>query len=67
MKKTFAEKFWRQFELLALEYIHEQYKDQTVQCIHTSFINDGGYDGSISYNLTRDDAPFVHEVLNLIV
>ena len=66
MKKTFAEKFWRQFELLALEYIHEQYKDQTVQCIHTSFINDGGYDGSISYNLTRDDAPFVHEVLNLI-
>lgn len=66
MENTFAKKFWKEFELLSLEYIKDQYKDTTAQCIHTSFINDGGYDGSISLNLTKEDAPFVNEVLNLI-
>lgn len=63
---TFAQKFWKDFELLSLEYIHDQYKDVSAQCIHTSFINDGGFDGSITTNLTKEKAPFVHEILSLI-
>ena len=66
MQKTFAQRFWKDFELLSLEYIREQYKDASATCIHTSFINDGGYDGSLSMNLTKKDAPFVHEVLSLL-
>lgn len=66
MDTTFAQKFWKEFELLALEYIRDQYKDTSAQCIHTSFINDGGFDGYLTLNLTKTKAPFVHEVLNLI-
>jgi hypothetical protein len=66
MENTFAQKFWKDFELLSLEYIREQYKDTSAKCIHTSFINDGGYDGSLSISLTKKKAPFVHEVLSLI-
>ena len=63
---TFAQKFWKDFELLSLEYIHDQYKDVSAQCIHTSFINDGGFDGSLTSTLTKEEAPFVHEILSLI-
>lgn len=63
---TFAQKFWKDFELLSLEYIHEQYNDVSAQCIHTSFVNDGGFDGSLTFNLTKDEAPFVDEILSLI-
>lgn len=66
MDNSFAQKFWKDFELLSLEYIREQYKDTSAKCIHTSFINDGGYDGSLSISLTKKDSPFVHEVLSLI-
>ncbi len=66
MEKTFAEKYWKDFEILALQYIREQYKDMSVQCIHTAFIKDGGYDGRISINLTEDDSLFFHQILNLI-
>ncbi len=66
MKNNFAQKFWKDFELLSLEYIHDQYKDSSAKCIHTSFINDGGYDGSLSINLTKNDSPIIHEVLSLI-
>ena len=40
MENTFAQKFWKDFELLSLEYIREQYKDTSAKCIHTSFIKD---------------------------
>lgn len=63
---TFAQRFWKEFELLSLEYIHDQYKDTSAQCIHTAFINDGGFDGKLTLDLTKDEAPFVHEVLSLI-
>lgn len=66
MKDTFAQKFWKDFELLALEYIREQYKDISAKCIHTAFVNDGGYDGSLSMKLTTEKAPFVHEILSLL-
>lgn len=66
MDNTFAQKFWKDFELLALEYIREKYKDSSAKCVHTSFIKDGGYDGSLSMKLTKNDAPFVHEMLSLI-
>lgn len=66
MKNTFAQRFWKDFELLSLEYIREQYKDTSAECIHTSFINDGGYDGSLSLKLTNEEAPFVHQVLSLL-
>ena len=66
MENTFAQKFWKDFELLSLEFIREQYKDTSAKCIHTSFINDGGYDGSLNISLTKKRAPFVHEVLSLI-
>lgn len=66
MNMTFAQKFWKDFELLSLEYIRDQYKDISAQCIHTSFVNDGGFDGSLTFNLTKDKAPFVHEILSLI-
>lgn len=62
---TFAQKYWKDFELLSLEYIHDQYKDVSAQCIHTSFINDGGFDGSLTSTLTKEEAPFVHEILSL--
>lgn len=66
MGNTFAQKFWKDFEVLSLEYIREQYKDTSAKCIHTSFLNDGGYDGSLRTKLTKDEAPFVHEVLSLL-
>lgn len=66
LTNTFAQKFWKDFELLSLEYIHDQYKDVSAQCIHTSFINDGGFDGSLTATLTKENAPFVHEILSLI-
>lgn len=66
MENTFAQRFWKDFELLSIEYIREQYKDTSAKCIHTSFVNDGGYDGSLSINLTKREFPFVHEVLSLI-
>ena len=66
MSNTFAQRFWKDFEVLSLEYIRDQYKDTSAKCIHTSFLNDGGYDGSLSTKLTKEDAPFVHEVLSLL-
>ncbi len=66
MENSFANKYWKEFETLSLEYIREQYKDNTAKCIHTSYINDGGYDGSLSLTLTKSDAPFIHEVISLI-
>ena len=66
MSKTFAEKYWKEFEILALQYIREQYKDMSAQCVHTAFIKDGGYDGHISIDLTKNDSIFYHQILNLI-
>lgn len=66
MENSFATKYWKDFETLSLKYIREQYKDTTAKCIHTSYINDGGYDGSLSLTLTKLDAPFIHEVISLI-
>lgn len=66
MKNSFAQKYWKEFELLAINYIQDQYKDFSAKCIHTSFIGDGGYDGSISSNLTKNNSPFIHEILSLI-
>lgn len=66
MENSFATKYWKDFEILSLEYIREQYKDTTAKCIHTSYINDGGYDGRLSLTLTKSNAPFIHEVISLI-
>lgn len=66
MSKTFAEKYWKEFELLALQYVREQYKDISAQCVHTAFIKDGGYDGHISIDLTKNDSIFYHQILSLI-
>lgn len=66
MGKSFAEKYWKDFEILALQFIQEQYKDPLAKCIHTAFIKDGGYDGSISIDLTKDDSLLYHQILNLI-
>ena len=66
MSETFAKKYWKEFEELSLEFIKSQYKDSSAQCVHTSFIKDGGFDGSLSINLTKQDSPFVHNILSLI-
>lgn len=66
MEKTFAEKYWKEFELLSLDFIKDQYKDSDAECIHTAFVHDNGIDGKITIPLTKETSSFVFNVISLI-
>ena len=54
MSETFAKKYWKEFEELSLEFIKSQYKDSSAQCVHTSFIKDGGFDAEGRYKIFKN-------------
>src|ERR1700737_986587 len=64
MAKTFPQRYWRQFERLALELAREQWNIEPTTIWQTREKKDGGFDGGILHELGKvGHISIIHETL----
>ena len=64
---SFSKENWKLFENLAIDMIAEQYRSiPNIRIIATSYIKDGGFDGSLCLPLTKEDSIYQHSILALL-